>query len=194
MFSSILFLFALLANSVFTQTLTNLEQINLLVDSSALKIVLKIQDTSKVYNIENNTPSEYSILDSRIVSGLNKFGIKILESSINKITYTISKAGVEYTDLFRNGLFGEYLLEGKFNLNGNYVVNNPDTNVESDTFELTLTDTISYDDLVLVENSSLPFTKDIPPSEPFLPSILEPVIAITAVAVTVILFFSVRSK
>ena len=55
-------------------------------------------------------------------------------------------------------------------------------------------DTISYDNFAFIENNSLPFTNANVPSEPFLPSIIEPVIAITAIAVTIILFFTVRTK
>ncbi len=174
--------------------MTNLERLTSLVDSSSSKIVLAVQDTSSIYNLSNNTPSEYSILDNRVISGLSKSGLKISETGSNILTYTISNAGVEYTDLFRDGLFGDYLLERRFDLNGNFVITKLGRNIKSDTFELTLTDTINYDNLASVENNSLPFTKAIPPSEPFMPSIIEPVIAITAVAVTVILFFSVRSK
>ena len=177
-----------------SQSVSNLERINSLIDSSSYKIVSVIEDTSNSFSFENNIPQDYSTLTSRVISGLNKNGIILGENESDKIIYTLSHAGVEYTDLFRDGLFGEYLLERKFDLKGNYVITESDITSQSDTFELTLTDTIRYDNLVLVENNSLPFTKAIPPSEPFVPSIIEPVIAITAIAVTVILFFTVRSK
>ena len=112
----------------------------------------------------------------------------------NIISYTISHAGVEYSDLFRDGLFGEYLMERKFDLMGNYVVEKNGIVIKSNTFELSRMDTISYNNFAFIENNSLPFTKANVPSEPFLPSIVEPVIVITAVAVTIILLFTVRSK
>lgn len=192
---SIIF-FTTISTQLFSQTLSNLERINILVDQSTEKISSAIKDTTNRYQVENLTPSEYSVLNDRVISALNQKGIKIDNNSTtpNKISYTISHVGVEYPDLFRDGIFGGYLLERKFNLTGNYIVENEGVVISSDTFEVTKTDTINYDDFAFIENNSLPFTKANVPSEPFLPSIVEPVIAITAVAVTIILFFTVRSK
>jgi len=144
----------------------------------------------------NKTPSEYSILNNRVIAGLSKNRIKIDNDSShsNQIDYLISHEGVEYSDLFRDGLFGEYLLERKFDIMGNYVVEKTGIVISSDTFEISKMDTISYNSFAFIENNSLPFTNANVPSEPFLPSIIEPVIAITAIAVTIILFFTVRSK
>ena len=185
-----------LSSELFSQTLSNLERINLLVDVSTEEISSELQDRVGGFNLVYKTPSEYFILNNRIIAGLSKNGIKIDNDSSqsNKINYTISHAGVEYSDLFRDGLFGEYFLERKFHLMGNYVVDQNDVVINSDTFEISKMDTINYNNYAFIENNSIPFTKANVPSEPFLPSIIEPVIAITAVAVTIILFFSVRSK
>lgn len=179
-----------------SQSFTNLERINSLVDSSTQKMFLSLDDTSSTFSIENNTPDDYSFLNNRVIAGLGKSGVKIIEyqNSPDVITYMISNAGVEYTDLFRDGLFGEYLIERKFQISGDYIIQKEKGLVNSNTFNFTLTDTIRYDEILFVENNSLPFTKAVPPSEPFFPSIVEPVIAITAVAITVVLFFTVRSK
>jgi len=192
----IIFIALVLSSELFSQTLSNLERINLLVDVSTEKISSNLQDTTKSYNLVNKTLSEYSILNSRVIAGLSKNGIKIDNDSShsNQINYIISHAGVEYSDLFRDGLFGEYLLERKFDIMGNYVVEKTGIVISSDMFAISKIDTISYDNFAFIENNSLPFTKANVPSEPFLPSIIEPVIAITAVAVTIILFFTVRSK
>ena len=185
-----------LSSELFSQTLSNLERINLLVDISTEEISSSLQDTSDSYNLVNKTLSEYYILNNRVIAGLSKNGIKIDKNSShsNQINYIISHAGVEYSDLFRDGLFGEYLLERKFDIMGNYVVEKTGIVISSDTFEISKMDTISYNNFAFIENNSLPFTKANVPSEPFLPSIIEPVIAITAIAVTIILFFTVRSK
>ena len=184
------------SSELFSQTLSNLERINLLVDISTEKISSSLQDTSDSYSLVNKTPSEYSILNNRVIASLSKNRIKIDNDSShsNQIDYLISHAGVEYSDLFRDGLFGEYLLERKFDIMGNYVVEKTGIVISSDTFEISKMDTISYNNFAFIENNSLPFTKANVPSEPFLPSIIEPVIAITAIAVTIILFFTVRSK
>ena len=196
LFIIVIVLSSVLSSGLFSQTLSNLERINLLVDASTKEISSASQDTTDSYKLVNKTLNEYNILNSRVVAGLSKNGIKIdNDSSLsNIISYTISHSGVEYSDLFRDGLFGEYLLERKFDLMGNYVVEKNGIVINSNTFEISKMDTISYNNFAFVENNSLPFTKANVPSEPFLPSIVEPVIAITAVAVTIILFFTVRSK
>ena len=194
-FTIILFVLVF-SSELFSQTLSNLERINFLVDISTEEISSTLQDTSDSYNLVNKTLSEYSILNNRVIAGLSKNGVKIDNDSShsNQIDYIISHAGVEYSDLFRDGLFGEYLLERKFDIMGNFVVEKKGIVVSSDTFEISKMDTISYDNFAFIENNSLPFTNANVPSEPFLPSIIEPVIAITAIAVTIILFFTVRTK
>lgn len=192
----IIFITLVFSSELFSQTLSNLERINLLVDISTEEISSNLQNTSDSYNLVNKTPSEYSILNSRVIAGLSKNGIKIDSDSShsNQISYIISHAGVEYSDLFRDGLFGEYLLERKSDLIGNYVVEKEGVVFSSNTFEINKMDTVNYNNFAFIENNSLPFTEANVPSEPFLPSIVEPVIAITAVAVTIILFFTVRTK
>jgi len=196
LFIIVIVLTSVLSSGLFSQTLSNLERINLLVDASTKEISSATQDTTQSYKLVNKTLNEYNILNTRVVAGLSKNGIMIdNDSSLpNKISYTISDAGVEYSDLFRNGLFGEYLMGRRFDLKGHYVVEKNGVVIKSNTFELSRMDTISYNNFAFVENNSLPFTKANVPSEPFLPSIVEPVIVITAVAVTIILLFTVRSK
>ena len=196
LFIIVIVLTSVLSSGLFSQTLSNLERINLLVDASTKEISSATQDTTQSYKLVNKTLNEYNILNTRVVAGLSKNGIMIdNDSSLpNKISYTISDAGVEYSDLFRDGLFGEYLMGRRFDLKGHYVVEKNGVVIKSNTFELSRMDTISYNNFAFVENNSLPFTKANVPSEPFLPSIVEPVIVITAVAVTIILLFTVRSK
>lgn len=196
LFIIVIVLTSVLSSGLFSQTLSNLERINLLVDASTKEISSATQDTTQSYKLVNKTLNEYNILNTRVVAGLSKNGIMIdNDSSLpNKISYTISDAGVEYSDLFRDGLFGEYLMGRRFDLKGHYVIEKNGVVIKSNTFELSRMDTISYNNFAFVENNSLPFTKANVPSEPFLPSIVEPVIVITAVAVTIILLFTVRSK
>ncbi len=178
------------------QNKTNLEMINQLVDSSSSKIVDEITNESISYNLHISSVKEYSILNDRVLASFSNRGIKLsaILNDTNKINYSITQAGVEYSNLFRDGMFGDYLLERKFILSGNFSIQNSSVILNADTFYYTATDTVAYDDFVFIENNSLPFTKGKVPEPPFVPSLLEPVIAITAVVVTVILFFSVRSK
>ena len=191
----ILFFF-FLANVVFVaQSKSNFEVFNQLVDSSAVSLSSKISNLNSIYSLSNNTVKEYSVLNERVENSLVRKGVKITHNkSENKVSYSILQATVLYSDIFKDGLFGDYLIERKFILSGEYQIENSASVLNSDTFYYTVTDTIPYGHISFIENSSLPFTKSTLPAEPFFPSILEPVVAITAVAVTVLLFFSVRSK
>lgn len=191
---SVLF-FLLISTLVLAQSRTNLEMLNALVDSSTLSISSQISDSNFEYSIEHQTVAEYSALNKRVKNSLVRNGTAVsLDNTVNKISYSISQAGVNYSDLFKDGMFGGYLLERKFILSGEYVIEKSSSVLSADTFYYTITDTIPYNNLNFVENNSLPFTKSGVPSEPFFPSMLEPIIAITAVVVTVVLFFTVRSN
>ncbi len=191
-----IFLLLFASSLLFAQGKTNLEMINKLVDSSSIKIASEITNRTVEYSLQLNSVAEYKELNGIALTSITKNGIKLNTNSTktNKIDYSITQAGVEYSNLFRDGLFGNYLLERKFVLRGNYSIQNSSSILDANTFYFTVTDTIPYDRLIFVENNSLPFTKGKAPDAPFIPSILEPAIAITAVVVTVILFFSVRSK
>lgn len=193
--TKILFFFLFISTSIFAQSRTNLEMLHTLVDSSALSISSQISDSNFEFFIENQTVAEYSVLNKRVENSIVRYGIAVsLDNANNKISFSISQASVNYSDLFKDGLFGGYLLERKFVLSGEFVIENSSSVLNADTFYYTVTDTIPFDNLNFVENNSLPFTKDNVPSEPLFPSMLEPIVAITAVVVTVVLFFTVRSN
>ncbi len=178
------------------QTKSNLEMINGLLDSSATEIKNKTEEFDNTYFFSIIMPSEYQVLDSRVVTSLVKKNIRLEQDSLqtNKINYSISQVTVSYPNLFRDGIFGDYFLERNVILSGSYSIQNSSVLSIANTFNYEVTDTIKYNDLTFAENSSIPFTKGNVPPSPLFPSLVEPVIAITTVAVTVILFFSVRSK
>ena len=193
--TKILFYLLFISTSIFAQSRTNLEMFNSLVDSSVLSISFQISDSNFEYHVEYKTIAEYSALNNRVENSLVRNEIKVsLDNSTNLLSYKISQATVDYSDLFKDGLLGEYLLERKFVLSGEYTIENSSSVSSADIFYYTVTDTIPHEDLNFVENNSLPFTKGTVPSEPFFPSMLEPIVAITAVVVTVVLFFTVRSN
>ena len=186
-----------LAVQFFAQPHTNLEVINSLIDSSTQQIAGEINSKTVEFFIDYKSPAEFSFLNEQLISGLIKNKIKIIVDTIttgSKIIYSLSDAGVFYSDIFRSGLFGGYLIERKFKLSGSYIIEKNGSVTDSESFNLTKTDTIDYDFINIIETPSLTFTQGNIPSQPFFPSIIEPLIAITAVAITVILFFTVRSK
>ena len=178
------------------QSKTNLEMIYGLVDSSVIHIANNCSNSNSVFSLSIKSPKEYSELNHRIKASLVKHGIELnVDSTVSdKINYSISQTIVQYSDLFRDGLFGDYLLERSFILSGEYLIQNSSTISNADIFYYTVKDTIPYSNYTFIENNSLPFTKSKVPEAPFIPSLFEPVIAITAVVITVVLFFSVRSR
>lgn len=195
-FKIIILFFFLACSLLAAQSKTNLEMINGLIDSSAIQVSSSITNLDYMYNLNINSIEEYDDLNQTILTSLVRKGVKLsLDSSeVNKINYSLTQVRVEYSDLFRDGLFGDYLLERNFILIGEYSIQNNSAVTDADVFNYSVKDTISYDDFFFVENNSQPFTKGKVPDAPFFPSILEPVVAITTVVVSVILFFSVRSK
>lgn len=186
-----------LAVQFIAQPRTNLEVINSLIDSSAQQIAAQINSKSVEFFVDYKSPAEFLFLNEQLISGLTKNEIKINVDTIttnSKITYSLSDASVFYSDIFRSGLFGGYLIERKFKLSGSYIIEKNGSVINSESFNLTKIDTIKYDFINIIETPSLAFTQGNIPSEPFFPSIIEPLIAITAIAITIILFFTVRSK
>jgi hypothetical protein len=193
--TKIFFFLMFVSTILFSQSRTNLEVFYSLVDSSASSVFNSLEDSQIGYNFLNKTVAEYSGLNIRAENSLVNTGVQIEKNDLeNEITYSVSRATVLYTDLFKDGFFGGYLIERKFVLSGEFQIKTSSKILSADTFYFAVTDTIPYDNIDFIENNSLPFTKSRLPDEPFFPSLVEPVIAITAVAVTVILFFSVRSK
>ena len=192
--NTLFFLFT--CSLLLAQSKTNLEMINGLVDSSVIHVVNNCSNSNSVFSLSIKSPKEYSELNQRVMASLVKHGIKLNTDSTvsDKINYSISQTTVQYSDLFRDGLFGDYLLERSFVLSGDYLIQNSSTISKADVFNFTVKDTIPYSNYAFIENYSIPFTKNNVPEAPFIPSLLEPIVAITAVALTVVLFFSVRSK
>lgn len=185
-------LFLLYFFSCPAQEKTNLDVFNELIDSSVINLSSLIPDTVKTLNLEMNTGSPFEVFNSEIISGLTKKGYNITSDRGIKIQYFIKEADVDYGEVYRSGILGDYYaprmihLSGNFNLLGN--------NVITKDFNYTAKDTIDVDSVKRIENSAYPFTQGSLPSEPFFSGIIEPVVAVGTAALAVILFFTIRSK
>lgn len=179
--------------STFGQSKSNLEIFFTQIDSVGMQVLKNIQNNNAEIRVNFLSSPEYSILENRLASHLVKSGIKITnaESSTFTLNFVITEASVKYKDSFRDGLFGDILVERNLGLKGNFLIT--DKAISND-FSYSFTDTIQYDKLNELENRAYPFTQNEHPSEPFFSSLLEPVIAISAAATAVILFFTIRSK
>lgn len=192
-FRLFLFLFLLNAYSVFGQAKSNLEVFFAQIDSVGMEFKNIIAEKNSAIKINFHSSTEYSILENRLTSYLIKNGFKLTQEpglSLN-IDFIITDAIVRYKDSFRDGLFGDILVERNILLKGNLLI--PDNSFSQD-FSFFYEDNVKYEEINEIENRAYPFTQNNRPPEPFFSSLLEPVIAVGAAATAVILFFTIRSK
>jgi len=114
----------LILSSLFYQTLsfaqikTNYELIDSLLDSSANEIVksLNKQDSFTLNFIGSD---DYLILKSKLIGHLQQKGFNLVKASEGSktINFGLEEVGVNYSNLFRDGLFGTYFLKRTINLN-----------------------------------------------------------------------------
>lgn len=193
-----LIFFILISGNNFTkgQTISNLDIFYILTDSVATEIVTAI-GSEKELLLTINYPVDYSLLRNRIILSLNQNDYKVNEitgSNINNISVFIDSAFVNYYDLSRNGLFGSYHISRKVILSGNYQHLIDNELKREGEFSYSFNDRIPFESVQNVEFYSIPYTQGEKPAEPFLASIIEPVIAIGTAAAAIILFFTIRSK
>ena len=190
-----IFIFLLFQLSAYSQTTSNLDQFYTLVDSASDLLIKELGDAKKV-NLELNFGVDYSIFANKVRGKLLRNGIKLVgdndgEENFVLVNFVVDNCIVGYSEPEKDGIFGDFLTERTIELSGNYFISNQS---QVKDFKLTVKDTIDVEDVEEVENRSFPFTQGDLPPEPFFSSLLEPIVAIGAAAVTIILFFSVRSK
>ena len=193
---TLLLIFVFTSYSIAQQS-TNLEQIFGLIDKSGVEITAALKSEYQKVGLKYNCPAEYKILEQRIEFAFSRSSINFNKNADTEtaiLNYNLDKAGINYKKVFKDGWFGSMLVEREAVVSGTYVLENKGVFLSSEKFECTITDTIKKDDLSRLENLSLPFTKNEMPPEPFFSGLLEPVIAVGTAVVTVILFFTVRSK
>ena len=195
MSSCFVFIFLLFQTSIYSQSISNLDRFYSLVDSASSLLLKDLGDAKKI-NLELNLGIDYSIFANQVRGKLLRAGKEIVKtdsSSENTLTinFVIDNCFVGYSEPKKDGVFGDFLTERSIELLGNYFISNQS---QVKDFKLTVKDTINVEDVEEVENRSFPFTQGELPPEPFFSSLLEPIVAIGAAAVTIFLFFSVRSK
>jgi hypothetical protein len=193
----VLSILILLCGIINAQVKTNLNVVDQLVEKTVTEISGALSGKSNDLEFHYYSSEEMMILKSSFVSSLLKNGYKIItdgNKKSSKLELALNSIDVNYTDTFRDGLFGNYLVERKIDLTGNYFISSDGKISDVVEFESTSLDTLDYEIIQTVENRALPFTRSELPSEPFFSSLLEPAIAIGAAAVTIYLFFTVRSK
>jgi hypothetical protein len=188
--------FIIIANQVVTaQTVTNLDRFYSVVDSASTSFVDDLGNIKEV-ELELGLGTYYAVFANQVRSKILRNGIKISSSNdssgnIEKVNFTIGECSVKYSQPERDGLFGDYFTDRTIEVQGNYFV---PSNQKVKEFNIAKKDRVNVDDVEKIENRSYPFTHGDLPPEPFFSSLLEPIVAVGAAAITIILFFSVRSK
>ncbi len=194
---SILFLLFLVPKFCFAQTKDNLSAFYCLVDSASNNVIQKLPAGEKRIILNLNFGTEYSVFTNQVIGHFKNKGINFsnnspLDSNLIIVNFTIEKAVVSYLDLFRKNFLGDFYIRRNLNLSGNYSIISKSSFVKN--FHYSYADTVNYEQLQNLQNISYPFTHGEIPAEPFLSSFFEPVGAVGATALAVILFFTVRSK
>ena len=193
--SNILFsTIVLLLIEINAQPKDNLSIFYSLIDSSVNVVKEKLSEGTS-YSLSFSSPPNLALLTDRLEYTFSN--LDILDSNDTKtesIKYNISLAEIEYPSLFRDGFLGNYLIERKFTIQGTFIIKSKSDSNISNGFIISHTDTVDFSTIKSLENNSLPFTTGNIPTEPFFSSLFEPIIAIGTAVLTVILFFTVRSK
>ncbi len=183
------------------QTQSNLEIFYSLIDSAAVNASENISPIVSEVNVTLDLGIYYSIFENRILSRLGQNGLKVTRGTnstqkSHHLNFIIDNASVNYGDQKRDGFLGDFHVTRNVTLSGNYLLTSDAESSmnELKEFSFTFNDMVKVEDIEKLENRSFPFTQGTLPPEPFFSSILEPVIAVSAAAAAVILFFSVRSK
>jgi len=190
-----LFIFLFFQTTGYSQTSSNIDQFYTLIDSASNLLIKDLENTKQI-NLELNFGIDYSVFANKVRGNLLRSGIQFVgndsvEENLVRVNFVIDNSFVGYTEPEKDGIFGDFLTERTIELSGNYFVSNQS---QIKDFKLTVKDTIDVVEVEKVENRSYPFTRGELPPEPFFSSLLEPIVAIGAAAVIIILFFSVRSQ
>ncbi len=183
--------------SVNAQSKDNLSIFFTLADSASNSIINMLPLNCKEVKINFEQGNDFGVFTNQILENLKLKKINIFigntdSANVPVINFTIINANVRYGSLFRNGILGDYFTERNLLFSGNYSILYNGTIVKK--FNYSYSDTINYNQIKQFENVSYPFTKGEIPAEPFFSSFYEPIVAVGASALAVILFFTIRSK
>jgi hypothetical protein len=184
-----------LSSFAFSQPKTNLDVIYDLIENNINKVMAKLPNEVEPFTFEFSSPEELSSLQGRYINRLSNMNLLKEENSLNGVLkYSLDQIGILYSEPFRESLLGDYKVERKIFLNANFAFGYGDKVKRSEIVESVYSDTLYYSDIEKVEIPNLSITQGTKPAEPLFESLLEPVIAVGAVIVTIILLFTVRSK
>lgn len=184
--------------SAYAQPLrTNMDIVNDLISLSTAKIDSALGGNLSAVYLDFVSPPQYQFLKNSLVDALTKRGVKLLAEpaqSSGKISYSLSNVQVIYGESFRTGFLGDAWMPREVSIKGSFYLTDVKGVNSPVGFNPVNRDSVLYDAVKEIENDAVPFSKGNVPSEPFPSSLLEPVIAVGALIVAVVLLFTVRSK
>lgn len=196
--ATFLFIYFILSILTNAQTLSNLSVVNKLVELSAARIDSSFGNADKKIKLIFVAVPSMQILKSGLINNLINHGFNIEtaenSSNIGSLSYAIESVSVVYSDVRKTGFFGDLVVDRTVSLNGEYFISDGRKITKSDKFHFAEKDTVKYDSIQQLENAELAFTKGKIPEEPLFSNLLEPIIVAGTLIITVILFFTVRSR
>ncbi|MGE5499870.1 MAG: hypothetical protein ACM3Q2_17490, partial [Syntrophothermus sp.] len=151
------------------QSASNLDVFYQLADSSAAAVLAKLPDNAAGICFKTTIPENLKIFEYRLISRLKESGKTIItqqDTAAPCISIGIENARVFYPEIFRDGLFGGYLVKRNIVLTGNYIINQKNSISGAGSFNFSRTDTISQSEIKELENPALSFTRGDLPGEP----------------------------
>ena len=91
------------------QVKTNFELIDSLIKISANEISKKI-NVDESYKLNYKSAEEYSVLENTVIKYIQENKISIGNNN-NVLNFSLEEAKIYYPEMFRDGLFGEYLID-----------------------------------------------------------------------------------
>ena len=180
--------------SSFAQQKTNIEIFFELSDSVAVVMNDFVKTDDDLF-VQFNLVGDYKIFENRIITNLSNVrkNFLFLESGQkNKLILSFERVVTNFSEPFRLSIFGDHKVERRLNIKGTLNLIGETNSTKN--FSITHKDTLDYSSVNEVISEGFPFTKDTIPEPPFFSSIIEPIALISAAAITIYLFFSVRSR
>lgn len=168
---------------------TNKQIVDSIFDAFLSKNVIKLKE-GKITQIRVADNSEFTYFNNKLINALINNNIKIDNNSNITIKINFDEYKIQYIES-KNELTRSIDIIATL-----YLIDiNGDTNL-LDKLNTSFRDTIDPEHIPAIENAMFPFTKgNIPkPKKSIFDEIIEPVIVVSAAVITVILFFSVRTK
>ena len=181
----------------FPQSKKNAELLSDLVDESIRSISQNWNEQNSLVCVNYTSQKNLDFFKDRVTAGLINSGTKLItikDSADIILNYSIYSVDINYNETFRDGLFGDYLVEREAGLNCSFSLESKNEVIDADNLVFSAIDTVKYAEIKDLEDTQLPFTRAEIPPEPFFSSLLEPIIAIATAVVTLFLFFTVSSK